>query len=47
MWEEMSLGITATLSDYLEIIDDALCFGFEFKVENFKIYFKEFDKYEK
>lgn len=30
-----------TLEELLEIIDDALCHGFEFIVSNGKLYFKE------
>lgn len=41
MWEEFKLIPSATISDYLEIIDDAQCFGFEFKVEAGKVYFRE------
>ena len=30
-----------TVTDAMEIIDDALCYGFEFKVENHHIYWRE------
>ena len=30
-----------TLDETLQIIDDALCHGFEFKVENGKLYYRE------
>lgn len=33
MWEEFNTGITDSLTEVLKIIDDALCYGFEFKVE--------------
>lgn len=26
-----------------EIIEDALCYGFEFKIENYKLYYREID----
>ena len=41
MWQEFSTGLTTSISEVMKIIDDALCFGFEFKVENHKLYFKE------
>lgn len=41
MWEEFNTEITDNLSEVIKIIDDALCCGFEFKVENHKLYFKE------
>lgn len=41
MWAEFTLVQSATIDDYLEIIDDAQCFGFEFKVENGKVFFRE------
>ena len=41
MWEEFSTGITDNLTEVMEIINDALCYGFEFKVENHKLYFRE------
>lgn len=30
-----------TVSDILSIIDDALCYLFEFKIENGQLYFRE------
>ena len=42
MWEEAIQITTLSISEALRFIDDALCFGFEFKVENSTIYFKEF-----
>lgn len=33
---------STTMYEVLEIIDDALCYHFEFKVENHKLYFREF-----
>ena len=41
MWEEFSTGISGNLTEVMKIIDDALCYGFEFKVENHKLYFRE------
>ena len=41
MWEEFSTGLSDNLSEVMKIIDDALCYGFEFKVENHKLYFRE------
>lgn len=41
MWQEFSTGLTTSISEVIKIIDDALCYGFEFKVENHKLYFRE------
>ena len=41
MWEEFNTGISDNLTEVMEIINDALCYGFEFKVENHKLYFRE------
>ena len=41
MWEEFSTGLADNLTEVMEIINDALCYGFEFKVENHKLYFRE------
>ena len=41
MWQEFSTGIADNLTEVMKIIDDALCYGFEFKVENHKLYFRE------
>ena len=41
MWQEFNTGITVNLTEVMKIIDDALCYGFEFKVENHKLYFRE------
>ena len=41
MWQEFSIGLADNLTETMKIIDDALCFGFEFKVENHKLYFRE------
>ena len=41
MWQEFSTGLTSSISEVMKIIDDALCYGFEFKVENHKLYFRE------
>ena len=32
-----------TIECVQEIIDDALCYGFEFKIENYKLYYREID----
>ena len=29
------------VKEMVEVVDDALCFGFEFKVENHKLYCRE------
>ena len=41
MWEEFNIELVDTLEELMKIIDDALCYGFEFKVENHKLYFRE------
>ena len=41
MWKEFSTGVANSISEVMYIIDDALCYGFEFKVENHKLYFRE------
>lgn len=41
MWHEFNTGISDNLTEVMKIIDDALCYGFEFKVENHKLYFRE------
>ena len=41
MWKEFSTGLTTSISEVMKIIDDGLCYGFEFKVENHKLYFRE------
>lgn len=41
MWEEFSTSLSDNLSEVMKIIDDALCYGFEFKVENHILYFRE------
>lgn len=41
MWQEFNTGISDNITEVLKIIDDALCYGFEFKVENYKLYFRE------
>ena len=38
-WTEFELG--TTLEETTAIIDDALCYLFEFKVENHRLYFRE------
>lgn len=40
MWQEFNTVISDNITEVLKIIDDALCYGFEFKVENHKIYFR-------
>ena len=41
MWEEIIAQANQSIDEILEIIDDALCFGYEFKVKNHKILFRE------
>lgn len=41
MWQEFSTDLPVNLLKVMKIIDDALCYGFEFKVENHKLYFRE------
>ena len=41
MWKEATICNNTDLELALEIIEDALCFGFEFKVEDHKIFYKE------
>lgn len=41
MWEEFSTVLADNLTEIMKIIDDALCYGFEFKVEQHKLYFRE------
>ena len=41
MWHEFNTCLTDNITEVLKIIDDALCYGFEFKVENHKLYFRE------
>lgn len=38
-WTEFYLGTDT--NETLTIIEDALCYHFEFKVENHKLYFRE------
>ena len=41
-WEELVLDEpNNTIECFEAIVDDALCYGFEFKVDNGKIYFRE------
>lgn len=37
-WSPVALPSDITISELLEIVDDALCHGFEFKVENHVLY---------
>lgn len=41
MWELAIYLMPLTIDEAIEVIDDALCFGFEFKVENNQIYWRE------
>lgn len=43
MWEKYFLDSTDIVSNMMTIIDDALCYGFEFKVENHELYFRYFE----
>lgn len=40
MWTKFNTD-SYTLQEILSIIDDALCHGFEFKVEDGKLYYRE------
>lgn len=40
-WEEVSAELTRSIDEFMKLIDDALCHGFEFKVDNGKFYFRE------
>ena len=42
MWIEC-LNYNISLDDAMKIIDDALANGFEFKVENYTLYFREIE----
>ena len=41
MWKEATILHEMEVLKALLIIDDAQCFGFEFKVDNGKLYYKE------
>lgn len=43
MWEEFLARVKeeCTLDFMLEMIEDALCYNFEFKVENHKLFWRE------
>ena len=41
MWQEFITVEPSDLTIIMKIVDDALCYGFEFKVENHKLYFRE------
>lgn len=41
MWERSTYLESLPMKEALEIIDDAMCMGFIFKVENKCIYFQE------
>lgn len=43
MWTPCVFNNDVTIEDILEIIDDALTNGFEFKVENHTLYFREIE----
>lgn len=43
MWTACVFNNYATIAGILEIIDDALTNGFEFKVENHILYFREIE----
>lgn len=40
-WNEIKDLDSYTVEELLSIIDDALCYGFEFKVENHKVFWRE------
>ena len=41
MWQEFSTGLAGNLTETMKIIDDALRYCLEFKVENHKLDFRE------
>lgn len=41
MWEKFNPGTDTTIEELLEIINDALCMGFEFYIDNHSLYFRE------
>lgn len=41
MWELATNLMLLSIDEAIEVIDDALCFGFEFKIENHQIYWRE------
>ena len=41
MWQQFNTDLIYSIAEVMKIIDDALCYGFEFKVENHKLYFRE------
>lgn len=43
MWQEFNVGLTDNITEVMKIIDDALCYCFEFKVENHRLYFREIE----
>lgn len=43
MWELLDISELKTFDELLQLIEDAKCHGFEFKLENYKIYFREMD----
>lgn len=40
MWEELVILECYSITEALSILDDATCHGFEFKVENHKLYYR-------
>lgn len=41
MWELVNFGKDLTIQEILCVIDDSMCYGFEFKVENHSIFWRE------
>lgn len=42
-WQEYKDFETFTVEDFMTIVDDATANGFEFKIENGKVYYREID----
>lgn len=40
-YQKVNIQPALPLSEMLKLIDDALCFGFEFIVKNHELYFRE------
>ena len=41
LWQEFIPESDMTIEEVIKVIEDAQCFGFEFKVENGVLYYKE------
>lgn len=40
-WEEIDPELLVDSAEFMKMVDDALCHGFEFKIDNGKFYFRE------